>query len=106
MQRLADALRERLLRDGTGNVSDDLPGAVDEERLRGGAHTPASEQAPVAVAPDRVCQPEGVDELARVAGEVLVVDADDDEPPADTCAPRSAAAVPRPGTARTMTPRS
>ena len=73
---------ERLLRHGARHVRDDPAAAIDEERLRCAADAPAPEQAPVAVAADRIREPELADELARVPREVLVVDADDDEPSA------------------------
>ena len=63
-------------------MRDDPSGGVDEERLRSSGDAVGCEPLAAAVSDDRVRDVVRVDELLRVAGEILVVDAEHDEPPA------------------------
>src|SRR5439155_8044682 len=87
-ERGADLLVERLARDRPDVVPDDPPSPVDEERLGKAGHAVCAPHLARAVVDERVRQLELLAELARIAVEVLRVDADHDDalrPPVLPC---------------------
>ena len=106
-ERLLDALRRASPSSRRRHVRDDPARAVDEERLghAGDARTSCTSMSPLPSRPLGYVSPYLRTKLARVPREVLVVDADDDEPSAYS-SKRPGGAAPRRGTARTRTPRN
>src|SRR5205814_8368782 len=77
LERALDARVERVARDRSGDVRDDLAVAVDAERLRYAGCAVTLVELVAGVVDDGVGEPVVAHERARVAREILVVDPED-----------------------------